>query len=195
MNDLVQFLAIPLVAGLFSAAIYFLSVEFFRDLFKNKDLLLKIIGGIATLGVTLFSLFLSSRENLCEKQEKLATEIVTLLEGVTFAATNEIGLPKYCLNRSGLPMFTDNQAIFDARTKYGRDRDILNFKMIPLNRSSEDVLSAKVVWDQALVELEKECQNNKEFSVEKFFNTISILNDSRSKLISALGIFIADNCY
>ena len=195
MNAFIQLVLIPLATGLLTALIFVLVTNLITNVKQHLELLLKVIGGIIGLIVTLYGLHSSTLQNQCEKQEKLAAEVVDLLPSITFAATNEIGLPKYCTNRSGNPMPVDDSAVFEARTKYGRDRDVLDFKIIPLNKSDKGVLDAKVIWDEAIIELEKECQSDPKFAWETFYKKASNLNESRSVLIRQLGNFIANNCY
>lgn len=195
MSTAIQIIVIPLITGLLGALVFFFAANFLKDREKHTDTLLKLLGGIVTLVIALVGFHINSQQNLCLKQEKLATEVVELLPSITFAATNEIGLPKYCTNRSGDPMPVDDSAVFLARTKYGKDRDVLDFKIISLIKSDKAVLDSKVTWDNAITELEKECQADPKFSWETFHKKTSILNEARSVLIRQLGNFIANNCY
>lgn len=193
MGVLAQIAVVPIITGILTGLFYLLIV-YLIDRKGHMDLLLKVLGGIASLGITLYGIQLSTQQNRCEKEEKSATEVVDLLQGITFEATNEIGLPSYCHNRSGQPMFYDSQTLVDANNKFNAENDEMTFKITPFLKDNT-VTNAKNAYDSAMIDLLLQCSKDADFSPEIFFKKQSILNDARSKLVSQLGRFINNYCY
>lgn len=190
MNAIIQFAIIPLITGLLTTLIFVFVVNLIQDWKQHFEILIKTIGGIAGLGITLFSIYSGTQENLCLKQEKLATEIVELIPKISYIVNYEIGTGDICYPYNGDPPNKPlNEEMFKASEDLRTNSYLLMFKTQLFTQS--EVVQATRNYANAIKDLKEYCKDVQSDELQRKKSTV---NDAGGKLISALGTQIA-NCY
>ncbi|TSC78577.1 MAG: hypothetical protein G01um101425_1040 [Candidatus Peregrinibacteria bacterium Gr01-1014_25] len=161
---------------------------------KEKGKILNHIAAVLASLVTIFGVLDYSYNARCEKQEKLASEIVDLLPKLTQAAINEIGVPDTCRKPDGKPTFYTDESLLKSNLKFDSDTDAYNFKIVPLASVDSEVHAASARFANAMSELVHTCSKDEKYSLDLLFSRGSVANDERTKLTQALAQMVS-KCY
>jgi hypothetical protein len=200
MDAFVQIALVPLITGILTALVYILFVRFGQGWSEyvsprhwGKHLsvfqVFTIIGGIASLGVTLYGVNSGVHKNYCDKREQYAIEIVDLVPKISYALNYEIGAGNVCYTYDGKPSGALSDDMFKSAENLRTNTYLLSFKIkfFPENT----IMTAISSYNDATKDLREYC---KDVQFDELQRKKSVVNDSGRKLIEILGMLNA-NCY